>query len=131
MAEPRKVEKSAEDIVAEVDTGARNKLTGSSARLIPMICFIWALYQLYIASPVPSMLTEYTGLGIFYFVGNLSISRKVHLAFAIVLASLAFPLLKSSPKDRFPLYDWILLGLGIASILYMILLNANIAAGEV
>ncbi|MGI9463719.1 MAG: TRAP transporter permease, partial [Aestuariivirgaceae bacterium] len=77
--------------------------------------------------PVPSMLTEYTGAAFFYFIGNLSISRKVHLAFAIVLASLAFPLFKSSPRDRIPYYDWFLMGLGILSLLYMLVLNSNIA----
>ena len=53
MAGARKVEKTAEEIAAEVDTGGRGKLTGWEARLIPVICFIWACYQLYIASPLP------------------------------------------------------------------------------
>ena len=35
-------------------------------------------------------------------------ARFVHLAFAIMLATLAFPLFKSSPRDRIPLYDWVL-----------------------
>jgi len=99
--------KTAEELVAQVDTGGRN-LSGGMARLIPTICFVWALYQLYIASPIPSMLTTGTGIDFFYFVGNLSISRKIHLAFAVVLASLAYPLLASSPRNRIPWYDWIL-----------------------
>ena len=36
----------ADELVAQVDTGARNPL-GWARNLIPIICFIWALYQLY------------------------------------------------------------------------------------
>ena len=118
--------RSADDIAAEVETGAR-ELTGSLVNLIPAICLIWSLYQLYIASPLPSLLTEWTGVTYFYFFANLSISRKIHLAFGIVLVCLAYPLFKSSPRDRIPLYDWILLIVGVASIAYMIILNTNIA----
>ncbi|MEM6934289.1 MAG: TRAP transporter permease, partial [Pseudomonadota bacterium] len=46
--------------------------------------------------------------------------RRIHLAFALVLAAMAFPLLKSSPHDRIPWYDWILAALGIIVCLYAI-----------
>jgi TRAP transporter 4TM/12TM fusion protein len=117
---------SADQLVADVDTGARNPM-GWQSNLIPAICFTWALYQLYIASPVPFWLSVTTGVDFFQFVGNLSISRKVHLAFAILLATLAFPLFKSSSRSRIPYYDWILLSVGILGVLYMILMNTNIA----
>src|SRR5210317_1121056 len=96
-----KATSSADELVAQVDTGARNPV-GWQSRLIPTICLVWSLYQLYIASPLPSMLTEITGLNFFIFIGNLSISRKVHLMFALVLATMAFPLLKSSTRTRIP-----------------------------
>ena len=117
---------SAEELVAEVDSGARN-LTGPLKTLIPAICLIWALYQLYIASPLPFMLTSATGIDFFIFIGNLSISRKIHLIFALVLAVLAFPLFKSSTRTRIPIYDWVLLTVGMAAILYMIVMDSNIA----
>ncbi len=120
------VEKSAAEIAAEVDSGART-LQGGLSRLIPILCFIWAVYHLYIASPVPSLLTSETGIGFFYFIGNLSISRKVHLAFAVILAILAYPLIKSAPRDRVPVYDWVLLVLGVGTIFYMIVMNTHIA----
>jgi len=126
MTDKPVAEMAADDLVAQVDTGARN-LGGSLRLLIPVICFVWALYQLYIASPLPSMLTTSTKIDLFQFVGNLSISRKLHLGFAFVLSILAFPLLKSSPRRRIPYYDWILVALGIVSILYMIVMNSNIA----
>ncbi|MEM7056444.1 MAG: TRAP transporter permease [Pseudomonadota bacterium] len=122
MAEVR----DADELVASVETGARN-LTGSTARLIPIICFTWAVYQLYIASPLPSMLSVNTGIGFFQFIGSLSISRKVHLAFALVLATLAFPLLKSSPRNRIPWYDWVLCLMAVGSLLYMLIMNSHIA----
>ncbi|MCP5075778.1 MAG: TRAP transporter permease, partial [Rhodobacteraceae bacterium] len=117
---------SADQLVADVDTGARNP-TGWQSNLIPAICFSWALYQLYIASPVPSWLSVTTGIDFFQFIGNLSISRKVHLAFSIVLATLAFPLLKSSPRNRIPAYDWLIVAIGVVGVLYMIVMNSNIA----
>ena len=118
--------RSADDIAAEAETGARD-LSGSLKNLIPAICLIWSLYQLYIASPIPSLLTEWTGASVFYFVANLSISRKIHLAFGIVLVCLAYPLFKTSPRNRIPWYDWLLLIIGVGAIAYMILLNTNIA----
>ncbi len=117
---------AADELVAQVDTGARNP-AGWARKLIPIICFVWALYQLYIASPLPSMLTVATQIDFFQFIGNLSISRKIHLGFAIVLATLAYPLFKSSPRDKIPVYDWALLSLGLLAILYMIVMDSNIA----
>ena len=66
--------KTAEEIAAEVDSGGRD-LVGSLQTLIPAICLVWSFYQLYIASPLPSLLTEWTGYTGFYFIANLSISR--------------------------------------------------------
>ena len=117
---------SAEELAAEVDSGARN-LTGRLQYLIPGICLAWALYQLYIASALPFWLTQVTGSDFFLFIGNLSISRKIHLSFSLVLALLAFPMFKSSPRDRIPWYDWLLIALGLCGTLYMVLMNANIA----
>ncbi len=117
---------SAEDLAAEVDSGARNPL-GWQAKLIPGLCFAWALYQLYIASALPFLLTQTTGMDFFLFIGNLSISRKIHLSFSLALALLAFPLFKTSPRDRIPYYDWFLMALGLCGTLYMVVMNSNIA----
>ncbi len=116
----------ADALVAEVETGGRN-LSGSTKNLIPIICFVWAIYQLYISSPLPSELTVSTGITFFQFIGNLSISRKIHLLFALVLACLAFPLYKGAPTRKIPIYDWALIVLGGMSILYMVVMDSNIA----
>jgi len=55
MAGNKHSDKSAEELVAEFDTGARN-LVGWQKNLIPYICLLWAIYHLYAASPIPSML---------------------------------------------------------------------------
>jgi len=117
---------TADKLVADVDTGARN-LVGWQKNIIPVICFTWAIYQLYIASPLPSALATASGIDFFQFIGNLSISRKIHLAFSVVLATLAFPLFKRSSRRNIPWYDWIMLTVGILASLYMILMNTNIA----
>ena len=116
----------ADELVAQVESGARNP-QGWQRGLIPILCMVWALYQLYIASPLPSMLSVSTKIDIFQFVGNLSISRKIHLAFALVLATMAFPLFKSSARNKIPWYDWLMVVFGAGAILYMIVMDANIA----
>ena len=116
----------AEELAAEVETGARNP-EGWQRPLIPVICFIWALYQLYIASTLPSDLAVSTGIDFFQFIGNLSISRKIHLMFALVLATMSYPLWKGASRRVIPAYDWALLILGAGTILYMIVMDNNIA----
>ncbi len=116
----------AEQLAAEVETGARNP-KGWQRPLIPALCFIWAVYQLYIASTLPSDLTVATGIEFFQFIGNLSISRKIHLMFALVLAIMSYPLWKRASRERIPLYDWVLIALGAGTILYMVVMDSNIA----
>ena len=91
---------SAEDLVASIDTGTRNP-RGWQRNLIPCVAFVWALFQLYIASNLPFYLTEIAPEGWSFVVTN-SNARLIHLAFAFLLASMAFPLLSSSPGTGFP-----------------------------
>ncbi|MEO1179224.1 MAG: C4-dicarboxylate ABC transporter, partial [Pseudomonadota bacterium] len=116
---------SADDMVAEADTGARNPSASWQANLIVGTCIVWSLFQLYIASKVPGVLAQATGMNMF--ANIVAQARFVHLAFAIMLATLAFPLFKSSPRDRVPLYDWALVLLGVASCLYLVVFRFEIA----
>ncbi|MDH3742891.1 MAG: C4-dicarboxylate ABC transporter, partial [Hyphomicrobiales bacterium] len=100
MAKEQAAAVSAEDIVAQVDTGGRNPI-GWQKKLFLWIAFLWAVFQLYIASNVPFFLTDLTGIDVIL---TSSESRRVHLAFAIFLAAMAFPLFKGSPKDYIPWY---------------------------
>src|SRR5690606_10213301 len=63
------------------------------------IAVAWSLFQLWYASPLPFIL----GFGVL----NDTEARAIHLGFALVLAYLAYPALKSSPRTRIPPQDWI------------------------
>ena len=80
-------QQAADDLVAEVDTGGRQP-TGFVAKLFLTIAFIWSLFHLYIASNLPFYLTEWLE---FSFVVTSTDARRLHLAFAILLASLVLP----------------------------------------
>ncbi|WP_136440987.1 TRAP transporter permease [Pacificoceanicola onchidii] len=125
MTQTADMEKSADDMVAEADTGARNPAAAWQAKLIVGTCIAWSLFQLYIASRIPGMVAETTGMSIF--ANIVAQARFVHLAFAILLATLAFPLTSSAPKDRIPAYDWVIAGLGVAACLYLVVFRFSIA----
>ncbi|MCR9275427.1 MAG: TRAP transporter permease [Rhodobacteraceae bacterium] len=125
MADPQAQDRSADDMVAEADTGARNPQARWQAQLIIGTCIVWSLFQLYIASRVPSMLATTTGIS--FFANVVAQARFVHLAFAIALATMAFPLTKSAPRDRIPAYDWALLILGVSACLYLVAFRFQIA----
>lgn len=123
MKNEKKQDISAEELLASTDTGSRTA-TGWQGKLILVIAFIWALFQVYISSNFPFYLTELTGVSLVVTSAN---ARLIHLAFAFVLATMSFPLLKSSPKSHIPWYDWILLTLGVIACLYIVVLRNEIA----
>ena len=114
---------AAGDLVAQVDTGGRAP-GGWQGRLIIGLAFAWSLFQLYISSNIPFWLTDVTGLNV---IVNTDQARFIHLAFAMFLAALAFPLFKSSPRHTIPWYDWGLAALGAASCLYLLVFKDDIA----
>ncbi len=129
---PGSGQNAAEDLVAQTDTGARDP-SGFVGKLLIGICIVWSLFQIYIASELPFILQEFVtpalsaiGLDINFVFGSVK-SRRIHLAFAMILAALAYPLLKSSPRRRVPGYDWGLAALGIIVTLYAVVLQDQIA----
>ena len=115
---------AATDLVAQVDTGARSP-AGWLGKSILIVAFIWAVFQLYIASNVPFWLAEHTGVR--WFVVTLSDARRIHFAFALVLAAMAFPMFKTSPRDRIPWYDWVLIALSLVVSLHAVVFRESIA----
>ena len=96
MEEPKAgtaTDAAAADLVAQADTGARSP-DNWQGKLILLIAFVWAVFQLYIASNLPFWLAEHTGLK--WTIVTNSDARRIHFAFALVLAAMAFPLFKSS-----------------------------------
>ncbi|MBI3453133.1 MAG: TRAP transporter permease [Rhodospirillales bacterium] len=86
-------------IVAEADTGGRAP-TGFAAGLLFTVALVWSLFQLWYASPLPFVFGA--------FILNDTEARSIHLAFALFLAFMAFPALKSSPRAHIPAQDWAL-----------------------
>ena len=87
------------DIVADADTGGRvpqDRLGRNALWYLPLG---WSIYQLWIASPLPFML----GIGVW----NDTQTRAIHLGFAVLLAFLAFPGTKRSPRTHIPILTWI------------------------
>ena len=102
---------SAEELIAQ-DVGARLPV-GTMSWIIAGLALVWSLFQLWIASPLPFSL----GIGVL----NDTETRSIHLAFAILLAYLVFPAMRSSPRDRVPLADIALglIGAAVASYLFI------------
>ena len=86
---------SAEELIAQ-DVGARLPV-GAMSWIIAGLALVWSLFQLWIASPLPFSL----GVGVL----NDTETRSIHLAFAILLAYLVFPALRTSPRDPGALAD--------------------------
>ena len=110
-------------MVAEVESGARSA-AGFAGKFILGLAFVWSLFQLYIASNIPFILTETLGVNVVF---NNQEAREIHLAFALALAMLAYPLFKNSSRHRVPAYDWALAIIGAASCLYLLYFKNDIA----
>ena len=120
MTQP--VSKSAKNILKEADTGIRNA-GPIITKIIFFICILFSIFQLYIASKLPGLLAQITDISIF--VNIVAQARYIHLAFAIVLATLAFPIF--GHKNRIPWYDWLMVVMGISACLYLVIFRFEIA----
>ena len=93
------VDPALEDIVADADTGGRMPDDQFGRRALWILPLCWAIYQLWIASPLPFWVG---------YVWNDTQTRSIHLGFAVLLAFLAFPGLKSAPRNRIPAGTWLI-----------------------
>ena len=100
-----------EDFVADADTGGRMPHDTFGKRALWSIPLVWSIYQLWIASPLPFIL----GIGVW----NDTQTRAIHLAFAVFLAFIAFPGLKSSPRHKIPMVTWAIAGVAAAAASYL------------
>jgi TRAP transporter 4TM/12TM fusion protein len=101
-----------EKLVEEADMGGRQP-AGPTMHLLTIIAICWSLFQLWYASPLPF----YLNFGIF----NDTEARGLHLCFAFALAFTAFPAFAKSPRDRVPVIDWLLAGIAVCTVLYLII----------
>ncbi|MES9833615.1 MAG: TRAP transporter fused permease subunit [Candidatus Thiodiazotropha sp. DIVDIV] len=86
------------EMVEAVEYGGRRP-TGLANKILMGTALSWALFQLWVASPLPFSF----GIGVF----NDTETRSIHLAFAIFLAYLFFPF-KRQISEKIPLIDWLL-----------------------
>lgn len=89
----------------ESESGARAP-RGLTGLLIILVALAWALFQLWVASPLALVST--------------TLVRPIHLAFAIFLTFMTFPAFKRSPQSHVPWHDWLFAILGAAAALYLV-----------
>jgi TRAP transporter 4TM/12TM fusion protein len=99
-----------QDLVASTDTGGRNPDNQAVIKLMAGVALAWALFQIWIASPLPFAV----GWGVF----SSGEARSIHLGFAIFLAFLAYPAFNSSSRKHIPMTDWALAIAGCLCALY-------------
>ncbi|GLQ05794.1 TRAP transporter permease [Sneathiella chinensis] len=107
-----------EDLVASTDTGGRTPDNKKITTLMAGVALVWALWQVWIASPLPYML----GVGVF----SGREARPIHLGFAIFLAYLAYPAFRSSPRHSVPFTDWIFAIVGTFCTLYLFIFDSSL-----
>lgn len=99
-----------DDIVADADTGGRAPRDRFGAAALWWLPLIWSLYQLWIASPLPFVVG---------FVWNDTQTRAIHLGFAVLLAFIAFPAFRSSPRHHIPALTWAVALIAAAAASYL------------
>ena len=105
-----------EDLVASTDIGGRTPDNIVVVRFLAGTALAWSLWQVWIASPLPFMLHW----GVF----SGKEARPIHLAFSFLLAFLAYPAFRKSPRHKIPLTDWALAAVGIAVTLYLFVFDS-------
>ena len=80
--------------------GRARVLIGWQLQLVALVAFIWSLFQLWYASPLPFIV----GFGVLIDVP----ARAIHLGFALFLTFLSFPFLKSDRRKKFGLINFCL-----------------------
>jgi TRAP transporter 4TM/12TM fusion protein len=109
MAENRALnEQELQELVQSSDSGARNP-RGWVGIMVAVVALSWSIFQVLLASPI----------GPYVLPGDMiNNARQIHLAYAIFLSAMAYPLFKSAPKDYVPWYDWVLAIGGALAAMY-------------
>ncbi len=93
-----------QDIMLEHESGARHPV-GIAHHVILWTAILWSIFQLWVASPLVYSDFVINILGIK--VLNDTQTRSIHLALALFLAFLVFPMRSRSPRDYIPVQDWL------------------------
>lgn len=93
-------------------------------RLLTVICIIWSLFQVWIASDIPFYLSEISGLKLVF---NSQESRQIHLAFGLGLALFAYPALHHTNRYIDQIVKYSLIAIGVGACLYLYIFKLDIA----
>lgn len=114
-----KAPEALQTLVADSDTGGRSA-RGIAAGVVFTLSLVWALFQLWQASPLPFAL----GWGIL----NDTQARSIHLGLALFLAFIAFPAWRSAnARSSVPWWDWILAAAAAYAGSYLFTFYAELA----
>lgn len=105
-----------DDLVLENESGPRSP-GGFAASLMLVVAVLWALFHLWVSSPLPY--TSFFALELGVPVLSNSYQRYFHLSFALILAFLAYPRGKRSPRSYIPVYDWLAAGASLICVMYL------------
>ncbi|KAA3650081.1 MAG: DUF3394 domain-containing protein [Proteobacteria bacterium] len=93
---------------------------GRMAGVLALTGLAWSAFQLWVASPLP----EWLGVGVL----NEARIRSLHLAFAVFLALLAYPVVRRQATDTIPRADIVLAALAALSAGYLALFYESVGA---
>ena len=88
------------DNIVDESEGRARILIGWQLKLVAIVAFIWSLFQLWYASPLPFMV----GFGVFIDVP----ARAIHLGFGLFLAFLLFPFYKKNRSKKINILNFLL-----------------------
>ncbi len=95
--------------VDKYEIGTRDPSNKFLSKFIIYLAVTWSLFQLYVSSPLVLEFTPWM---------NIDMVKKFHLIFAGFLAYLTYVPYKKAPTGHVPIYDWVMGGLLIISVLY-------------
>ncbi len=104
--------------IEAVEYGGRQP-SGWQKRLLMGTALSWSLFQLWVASPIPFAV----GVGVF----NDTEIRSIHLAFAIFLVYLSFPVIRGRINHSIPLLDWVLAVTAAFCAAYLYIFHTELA----
>ncbi len=88
------------DNISDETEGRARILFGWQLKLVAIVAFLWSLFQLWYASPLPFMV----GFGVFIDVP----ARAIHLGFGLFLAFLLFPFYKKNRSKKINVLNFLL-----------------------
>ena len=89
-----------------------------TSKILFFVCLAWALFQIYIATPLPFM--------IHFMVLDEGVQRSIHLAFALFLLFCYYPFSGRASTAKIPVYDWSLAIGGVAACVYILFFYTDV-----